>query len=392
MVKRSFLLLLCFSLVLPGCSALSFLNPMNLFNDEPEGEQPAKLVGFVEEVSLRRQWRVRVGKGQGDKYNRLSPVIQGEYIYAAGADGIVLAVNLETGRNHWRIDLDTNISGGVGVSEDLVLLGSENSEVIALDRETGEVLWQTEVSSEVLAAPKTNGGIVVAQSVDGKLAGLDAQTGAEVWIYESTVPALSLRGTSSPLISGDFVIAGFGNGTIVSVALDNGTLRWEQRVTIPTGRSEIDRMVDIDGELYITDNGLLLAQGYQGYLVAIDVVTGQKRWQVEESSSMGASEGFSNIYISNERGHVKAYRTGEDDLIWENTLLDLRRLSPPTTFNSFVAVADFEGYVHLLSQVDGRFVGRTRVDNNGVRATMLAQDNILYVFGNSGRLVALSVQ
>lgn len=355
-------------------------------------DEPARLVKFTEEVSLDRQWSINIGKGQGKKYNRLKPAIAGEAIYAASSNGRVLAIDLDTGRSIWETRLDLDITGGVGVGGDLVLVGTENALVLALDKDSGEVLWQVEVSSEVLSIPVTDGEIVVAQSVDGKLTGLDADTGEQLWVYESTMPELSLRGVSSPLIQGNFVIAAFANGSVVSVALDNGTLRWDERVAIPTGRSEIERIVDIDGELYIDDNGLLLVASYQGYFAALDVVTGLTRWRIEESASVGAGSGFGNIYLSDDNGHVNAYRTSQEDAVWVNDHLELRQISAPLGFSSYVAVGDYEGYVHLLSQVDGRFVGRVKVDGKGVRVGMLARGNTLYVYGNGGSLVAMSVK
>ena len=383
LVSLTFLLLL-----LAGCG----WNPLSFWQSNKDEAKPADLVNFDEEVRLRRQWSVNIGKGQGKTYNRIKPAIDGDIIYAASSNGNVYAINRESGSTIWRARLEAEITGGVGVGGDLVLVGTINSGLIALDVATGEVAWQTTVSSEVLAAPATNGRIVVAQSVDGKLTGHDAETGEQIWIYESTVPALSLRGTSSPLIIENFVLAAFGNGSVISLALDNGTLRWEERVAIPTGTSEIDRMVDIDGDLFVSDQGMLLVPSFQGYLAAIDVVTGQTRWRVQESSASGASSGFGNIYISDERGHVKAYRTGQDDLAWSNEQLDLRNVTAPESFSNYVAVGDFEGYVHLLSQVDGRFVGRTRVGRNGIRASLQSRGNTLYVYGNGGNLSALTVQ
>ena len=389
-MKKTFHTLLLVLLIpcLSGCG----WNPLSILSPDNDESDPAELVDFDEEVRLRRQWSVNIGKGQGKKYNRIKPAIDGDTIYAASSNGNVFAINLESGNTLWRARLEEEISGGVGAGEGLVLIGTVNSKLIALNAETGEVAWESIVSSEVLSAPAASNQVVVAQSVDGKLSGHDADTGEQIWIYENTVPALSLRGTSSPLIIENFVLAAFGNGTVVSLATDNGTLRWEERVAIPTGSSEIDRMVDIDGDLFVTDQGLLLVPSFQGYLAAIDVVTGQTRWRVQESSANGASSGFGNIYISDERGHVKAYRTGEDDAVWNNELLDLRNVTAPESFSNYVAVGDYQGYVHLLSQVDGRFVGRTRIDNDGIRARLQSRGNTLYVYGNGGNLTALTVQ
>jgi len=379
------LLLLCAGLsMLTSCSMFDFLR------DKKEAE-PAKLVDFDTEVQLRRVWSLNVGNGQGDQFNRLEPVMSGERIYVASNNGTVLALNRETGSTIWRARLEYSITGGVGASNGLVLVGTENSQVIALEADTGMVRWVTEVTSEVLSTPATDGRVVVAQTVDGNLIGLNAQTGSQIWIYENAVPALSLRGTSNPLILQNFVIAALANGSVISVALDNGTLRWEERVAIPTGRSEIDRLVDIDGALVLLDNQILVSS-YQGYLATIDAVTGQTRWRVKESSSNAASSGFGNIYLANEKDVVVAYRTGQENSVWQNDQMSLRRLSSPLGFSNYVAVGDFEGYVHLLAQSDGRFVGRTKVDGDGIRARMLSQGNILFVYGNSGTLAAYRVQ
>lgn len=386
--------LLVSTLLLASCSMFSGLGNMFDFmrDDEAIEQEPMELGDFDEEVELRRVWSVNVGDGQGDKYNRLQPVLADGRIYIASNDGRVQAVDAENGRTLWRVRIEDTITGGVGFGNDLVLIGSENSRVVALSAETGAVLWEASVTSEVLAAPATNGRMVVVQTVDDKLTGLNASTGEQVWLYESTAPELSLRGTSAPRIVENFVLAAFANGAVVSVALDNGTLRWEQRIAVPTGSSELDRLVDIDGELVINEAGLLLVPTYQGYLAAIDVVTGQTRWRVEESSNVGAGFGFGNIYAVNEEDAVRAYRTSQETPMWENEELLRRELSSPLGFSNYVAVGDLEGYVHLLSQVDGRLVGRDKVDGDGIRGRLLNSGNTLYIYGNSGTLAALRVQ
>lgn len=362
------------------------------FMRDKKERRPDELVDFSEEVRLRRNWSVNVGSGQGDTFNRLKPVLSGGVIYAAGNNGLVVAVNADDGKRVWRKDLDVEISGGVGASNGLVLVGTEESTVYALDAATGELKWESAVSSEVLSAPVTDGRVVVAQSIDGRITGLNASNGQQLWTYDSPVPALSLRGTSTPLIVDNFVISAQAGGSVISLATDNGTLRWEERVAIPTGNSDIDRLVDIDGELVVGENNLLLVPSYQGYFSAIDVNTGQTRWRVEESSFVGASYGFGNAYVVNEEDTITAYRVGQDMPAWTNDQMSLRQLSAPLGFSNYVAVGDKEGYVHLLAQSDGRFVGRQKVDGDGVRSHMLAQGNTLYVYGNSGTLASYTVQ
>ncbi len=372
-------------------SACANLNPLNWFADD-EVNPPAELQEIARQVNMRREWSVNVGNGQGDDYNKLTPVLDGETIYAASVNGNVVAVNVSNGDIRWRTRIEGTITGGVGARNGIVMIGTEEAEVVVLDQSSGSVRWRQPVSSEVLSAPQTNGDIVVAQTVDDKLVALEFDSGEQRWIYETTQPALTLRGTNRPVITSvGTVIAGFSNGTMVSVAAEDGVWRWEERIAIPEGRYDIERVIDVDGQLLL-DGNRILASSYQGNLMALDIMSGRIVWGMEASSYHGLARGFGNLYYSSDDSHIVAVRDNSEDVAWESSDLSYRDITAPTAISNYIAVADFEGYVHLLSQIDGRIVGRTRVDNDGVRAPMVARAGMLYVFGNSGRLVALSLQ
>lgn len=361
------------------------------FLRDSKTRRPDKLVSFDEEVRIKKNWSVGVGDGQGDEFNRLRPALVNGVIYAAGADGVVVAVRASDGKRLWKQDLDKPISGAIGAGGSIAVVGTEKAEIIALDTATGQTKWQTNVSSEVLAAPATDGKIVVVQGLDGRLSGLDAADGKQVWSYDNQVPALTLRGTSSPLIVGNTVLSAQAGGTVVALALDNGTLRWEERIALPKGKSDLDRLVDIDGDLVVGEGNMLLATSYQGNLSAVDMNTGQTRWRVKESSYVGAGFGFGNIYSVTDEDTVNAYRIGQDTPQWSNDQMTLRRLTQPVGFNNYLALGDYEGYIHFLAQSDGRFVGRVKVDGDGVRSHMLAEGNTLYVLSNGGDLVSYTI-
>lgn len=374
-----------------GLSACSVFEPItNMFGDD-DVEQPAELVEFTQELRLNRRWSVNVGDGQGDYYNLLSPAIDREFIYAAGANGTVMSIERATGDVIWRKRFDEEISGGVGAGFGMVLFGTREAEVFALDQISGSELWKAAVSSEVVSAPQTNGEIVVLQTVDGKLIGLDAVSGVQRWIYETTIPALTLRGSSKPVIAGNAVIAGFANGMVAAVNASNGFLMWEERVAIPQGRYDIERVIDVDGDLLVVGN-IVYASSFQGNLMAFDVQTGRIVWGIEASSYQGLAQGFGNLYYTNDESHVIALRNNTDEVVWESNALRLRSVTAPKTLGNYVAVADFEGYLHLLSQVDGHFVSRVNVDGDGVRAPLVTDNDTIYVFGNSGRLTAYSIR
>lgn len=375
------------ALFLSSCFSL---NPMNWFPDDGVNP-PTPLEAIDREVSLRQEWSVNIGNGQGNNYTEITPAIDNGVIYAASEDGNIAAVNISSGKTIWRTRIDAIVTGGVGADQGLVMLATEDAELLVLAQSDGSIKWRQPVSSEVLSAPQTNGDIVVAQTVDDKLVALDVKSGEQRWIYETTRPALTLRGSSKPEIVLGSVIAGFSNGTLVAVAADDGVYQWEERVAIPEGEYDIDRVIDIDGDLLL-DGGRVLVSSYQGNLMAFEISSGRIVWRMKASSYHGMAQGFGNIYYCDDKSQVNAIRDNSSDVVWENVALINRKITAPTAIGNYVAVADREGYVHLLSQIDGRIVGRVQTDSKGIRSNLLAHDGRLYVFGNSGKLFAYDLQ
>ena len=367
--------------------ALLALGACSIFSDD-ESEQPAELQRFDQEIELRQVWSESIGDGQGRHYNRLAPAIDGSLIFAASADGTVVALDKSSGDVRWRQRTGEEITGGVGAAGGMVVFGTRDAQVIALSQTDGELLWATTVSSEVLAAPQTDGRVVAAQSVDGRLTALNASDGVQRWVYDSTVPALSLRGTSKPLISGNTVVAGFASGIVAAIDATNGLLIWEERVAVPQGRYDIDRIIDIDGDPVLSGQTVFISS-FQGTLLGLDLASGRIVWGMPGSSYNSLALGLGNIYWVNNFSHVLAVQNNTERTVWENEDLRLRRVNSPVTINNYLAVADFEGYLHLMTQIDGRIISRDRVDRSGVRANILSEGDTLYVYGNSGRLVAL---
>jgi len=359
-------------------------------DEDDDPTEPVELIDIETSVKAKKLWSVGVGDGQGDGLYKIQPVIDGNLIYAASADGEVVAVDRTTGRKIWDQDLETGLSGGVGVYENSLFLGGSDGAVLRLDATTGDQVWRTRVTGEVLAPPQGDGRVVVAQSYDGKLAGLDYDTGEKLWTYDSNVPVLTIRGTSTPILRNGVVYAGFANGRILALEAATGAVRWESRVAISQGRSEIERIVDIDGTMALLGNELYAAS-YQGRVVAINITDGRKLWQRNISSFSGVAQGFGNVYVIDEDGTITAYLRNGQGVRWQQDALGYRGLSRPTPVSSYLAVVDFEGYLHLISQVDGSFVGRERPDGDGARADMLSDGNVLYVFGNSGKLIAYEI-
>lgn len=351
--------------------------------------KPADLVDFEQSVKLDRVWSRGVGAGTGKTYTLLPMAVEDNHLYAVDVEGQVTALERGKGKKVWQVELDVPVASGVGAHGDKVFVGSVKGDVIALNAATGDELWRTKVSSEILAPPQSNGAEVAVQTLDGRIYGLRAADGRQLWMTDSSMPALTLRGTSTPVITPLSVYAGFSTGKVLAYDVKDGTVQWEQRVAAAQGRSELERVIDINAAPLIVGN-VLYSVSYQGRLVALNRGTGQGMWAQKASSFHNLSAGSGYVFVSGADDTVRAYDGSNGALVWENDQLTRRQIGAPQTFGRYVAVADFEGFVHILDQRDGQFVARRKVDGKGIRTPMLGVGDVLYVYGNGGGVTALT--
>ena len=375
---------------------------------EPEEAKPTRLKSFDEEVEVVTLWSRDLGQGGEDRAVRLRPALAGGRVFAASADGVLAAMRTSDGRRLWEVKIKSLydkqelaaaygegldvITGGVGLGGDLVVVGTTSGEVIAFNQSDGSLAWRVNASSEVLAPPQADDSLVVVQTIDGKVAAYDALDGARLWLYTSSTPSLTLRGTATPLLVEDFVIAGFANGRLAILGREDGLAAFDTRVAIAEGSSDLERLVDIDGKMALTTDGKLYVASFQGRLVGIDMGTGRLMWSEESSSLEGLDLGFGNVYLSHADSQLTAYNADSGRQVWTAEGLKHRGITAPVTIGSYVAVTDQDGYLHLLAQADGRFVGRRKVDGDGVKGGLVASDGRLYALGGGGKLSALEIR
>lgn len=353
---------------------------------------PAELVEFVPEYEPVIAWSVDTGDGAGNEYSDLSPWIQGNMIVAVDYEGEVSSFVSENGKHLWNVDLDVPVVTGVGGGEELILVGTQEGEVIALDETQGEILWRNQLSSEILAPPKAVQGVVVARTSDGRITGLSVNSGEKLWSYQRTVPLLSLRGTSTPVLADDRVIAGYANGKLVALSITDGKVIWEKSVAVPRGRTELDRLVDIDSEPVIV-NGTVYVVAYHGQIAALDLASGRKMWSRDMSSRSGLDVAFGDsVYVSDDSGYIWALQDGTGDALWRQTRLLRRKVTAPVIVGNNIIVGDLEGYVHWISREDGRFVARKQIADEVIRSKPIVKDGLVFVNAVDGTLTALRVQ
>ena len=378
------------SLTTTGCSTFSTVQGW-FGSDGEDLTAPVELEQINAQVEVRKRWSTSIGDGQGAGFFRINPVLVDDVLYVASSEGEVAAIDASDGDKRWSVSLERPLSGGVGFHGGSLYLGGADGSVLQLSANDGSLMWEAAVSGEVLAAPTVSDDWVIVQTYDGKLLGFQAGADEPTWTYTSDVPVLTLRGTSTPMLIGGNAVAGFGDGKVVAIELDSGNVSWEARIGIPQGGSEIDRIVDIDGVM--TVQGIeLFVSSYQGRVAALDTRTGRRIWQQNVSSVTGTSVGFGNVYVADVDGTVSAFLRNGQGVRWQNIELGYRELSRPTPVSSYVATVDLEGYLHLLSQVDGQIVGRSKIGGGPARADMIADSGRLFVFDDEGSLSAFELE
>lgn len=396
------LLLISLLAVLTACSS----------SDKKEVDEkdlgPKGLPSFNAEISLDAKWKRQLGKGLGNAFAGLEPAVQNGVVYGVDHSGLLQAFKLKNGQQVWKTDFKTSMSAGVALGKQLGFVATSNGEIIAFNLSDGSESWRSNVKSEVLAVPSVKGKYLAAQTADGKLHLLKTSNGTNLWTFDSNLPSLSLRGTSSPLFYRDTVVAGFASGKVVGLNLKDGGLLWQERIGVPAGRSELERLVDVDGSLLIRDD-MLYVVGYQGHIAAIDLKAGKFRWKLEASSYHGPVAGLGNLYIVSDDDTVKAIDDRSATDVWSQVDLQGRQLSEATLFAGHLLVADYEGYIHVIKQLDGTIIGRERVvrapldwvktgsygiknpsrlfsKDPGIRTRLVTQDNFILAVSNSGLL------
>lgn len=362
-----------------------------LFGGDDDVLPPKKLIKFEATLPVKKIWSAKLGKGSEFLRVGLSPAGDGKRIYAASRNGVVSAFNPETGKRIWRVEVDVLLSAGPGTGENYVVVAGSDGDLICLAANDGREVWRININGESLARPLIRNDSVVVQTIDGKLQVFSVFDGKKLWSIEQSAPRLTLRGTSSPVIVGTTVVAGFDNGRLVGTSLSSGVTQWEAMLSPPSGRSDLDRLSDVDGSVVVVGQDIYAA-GYQGKLAAVASESGRIIWARDISTHVGVAVDFANVYSIDESGEVIALLRRNGSEVWRQDALLRREPTSPVAFDNAVAIGDFEGYVHLFSNIDGRPVARIRVGKGLLSGAPVVIGGRLYVQSESGVLEAYAVR
>lgn len=359
-------------------------------DDESSPTEPNALVEFSPSLEVAPLWTADVGDGDAGIGVGQGPVVDGGRVYAATASGDVRALDLQTGKAVWSHEAGTRLGGGPGVGDGLVVVGGLEGDVIALDAASGAEKWRAKVGNEVVAAPAIGQGRVFVRSNDGRVTAFDAATGERRWFWNHDLPSLTVRGNDAPALGPGVVFVGNDDGTVTMLAMDDGRPLWDVPVAQPEGRTELDRMADVDGTP-VLDGGALFATSYKRRTVAIDGPNGRPVWVAEHGGAGRPAVAADRVVVAEPNGAVFGLDKQSGAALWQQPGLARRAVTGAAIAGEHAVVADFEGYVHWLRLDNGDFAARSRAGRDAVRAAPVVADGVVLVQNVDGGLTAFRV-
>lgn len=358
---------------------------------DKEIDPPAELVDIVAKRTVHREWSASLGGDSGRLRLALRPVVVDGTLYAASHDGEVIALAADTGRRQWAVKTKLALSAGPEVAGGLVVLGSSDGDVVALDASNGSERWRKSIGSEVLARPLIAKDVVVIRTVDGHVEGLSTVDGAPRWAVDEQVPRLTLRGTAPPILAGDRIICGFDSGKVLAIDPRNGDVLWDAIVNAPHGRTELERLADIDSPVRVAGDDIFVV-GFQGRVAMLALDSGQIWWARDASSYRGFTMDDENLYLTNADSVVVAMKRSDGSVLWEQDAMKRRSLTAAALDGDSLVVGDFEGFVHWLDKATGEIVARQKTDGERISNAAVSTEAGVFVQTDSGKLLAFRSQ
>jgi outer membrane protein assembly factor BamB len=349
-------------------------------------KKPGPLPPVKTSATPKILWQASVGKAVPG----LSPAVTTSAVYAAATDGSLARIDPANGRIVWKVSTGKHLSAGPGADNSLVVVATDKGDVLAYDAD-GKPRWTAKVSSQVDAPPIVGDNVAVVISSDGRIYGLDGADGRTKWVDQRTNPPLVVRNSAGGIVSRGGVFIGTAGGRLIALDIDTGTIGWDSAVATPKGSTELERIADITSLPYISEREIC-AVAYQGRLACFDILRGTLIWSRDVSSIGGLTGDRRNLYVTDDKGAVQALDAANGASLWKQDALAGRHIGGPQLVGIYVGVVDIDGYLHLLSRIDGAYVGRIASDgkNPTTQPAMLAEGAAWQSEG--GNVIAVTAQ
>ncbi|HUP97636.1 MAG TPA: outer membrane protein assembly factor BamB [Usitatibacter sp.] len=357
------------SMALAGCVSY---NPLELIGmGSKPAHPPTPLTPITSQVTPRAIWSTPVGKSGGFAFR---PDAEGGRIYAASVEGAITVIEEDSGRIFTRSETKKKLSGGVEVGDNKIFVATSKGEVIALDS-TGKQAWVTSVAGEVISPPSVSRKVAVVRTSDGRIFGLSTEDGKRLWVFQRPAPSLLLRSEAGVVAIGGDVLAGYPNGKLIALDIDDGKLTWEVTVTQPRGTTDLERIADVAGAP-IVDGNNVCAAAFQGKVACFEIQTRNMLWARDVSTARALARDNRYVYVVDDASMVHALDKSTGASVWKQDKLAYRKLTAPMVVDGRIVVGDAFGYVHVLSPEDGALVGRLATDGSAIESMIAAAGGV----------------
>lgn len=366
-----------------GCDQIPVRNP---FAGRPEPKLSALPVTTDSTLTAKILWSTNALAKQ-ERFTKLNPVANGQFIFAADHTGKVVAIDSQHGKKIWQTNTKNKFSSGPTLVEGKLLLATSDAKIVALAPSDGQILWEAKVSSEVLASPAGEKGLVLVHAIDGSVTALNSKNGEKIWQVDQSTPSLTLHYSSAPVVSGDMVLVGFSTGKLLALNLQSGLIEWERTISLPRGRSELQRMVDISADPLVAEGNAYVIT-YQGKLAAVNIATGDLLWEREISSYHNMAISGNQLFVTDNDHALWAIDRETGATLWKQTTLAERYITGPAVVGDTVVVGDLGGYLHFLSVEKGTLLSRLEFSGK-IYQDPIAMGQRIIVNSHRGKVAAV---
>jgi outer membrane protein assembly factor BamB len=349
--------------LLGGC----FFQPVEDFVDQMDDQYfadefnyiPTEIKPYDKKASMELIWENKVGDNEVNNFNL---VFSEEFVIAATSDGSVRKMKINSGETVWKKEFSQKIMIGVGGNIENILFIAEDGYLWCLDGK-GEAIWKIFVDGEALTTPVINNDKAYVRLANYGILQVDLKQGDVDWRYIHASPSLTFNGTSSLAFSDGIIYGGFGAGKLVAIHQKSGAFMWEATISQIKGVTDIERLNDVLSQPLI-NNREIYAASTSGDLTAIDRRNVNTIWTRKISSFKNlAFDGF-DIYLTHKSDSLYSLDSKNGKTNWRNADLQYRRVTNPIITGDYVAVGDFDGYIHLLNIESGAIEGRAQITSN----------------------------
>ncbi len=364
--------------------------------------------------AFRIAWKTKIGEGSGRKTQVTAPPVAADgRIFTLDGEARVRATDALSGKQLWVVDLnpkakhDKNaLGGGLAVANGKLFVGSGFRFVAALDVASGTVLWRKPTNAPVHAAPTADDQRVFATDVDNQIVAYDQNTGEMAWNYQAIIEPARILKASTPAISGDLIIAPFSSGELVGIRRANGTPVWSDALSRTSRTNALSEIRDIAGRP-VAFRGDVYAASHSGVFSAVDLRTGNRRWELPVESVNTPWVAGDVVYITSIQGELVAVNRDNGQVYWIRNLNEgygktkggiafgigaKRKVYPvwtgPILASNRLIMLNSDGEAVTLDPKKGTIQTKLNLGSAAYIAPIAVGD-MIYIVTNDGHLVAI---